>query len=366
MFDRYFGQCRSAFTANTYFRLPLALHLYNLTHAASVRVEINPNRAYVVIKNDENYMNPLSFLARISGETTDDSSYVIGNYKSDKLCKTLLKLSDIITPNNDDPLGPTTKATLLANSKHLLGRVLSPTKDDLPSFPFTPPAELSDSNNHNGTLSPVPVQNNVNSEKDGTVPSVVDGAGDDGHNEANQNGTLDRSEAVEDGRCNGDMTMTNGSSSSNTPPALTDTQRNNQNNERVNSDDEEIQTLPYNPLDLNKANVSTGSSSCCTVFGLSFNFPHFVLFSEQLHSTFYANGGMIFLLCKYFPWLSFTLYLSHYFIAAGLYDVCCFTLFGFSCFVFCFTFILEIDFTAQRNERTGTALIRTAQGIARR
>uniref|UniRef100_A0A2M4BCI8 Putative ca2+-binding actin-bundling protein n=1 Tax=Anopheles marajoara TaxID=58244 RepID=A0A2M4BCI8_9DIPT len=187
------------------------------------------------------------------GETTDDSSYVIGNYKSDKLCKTLLKLSDIITPNNDDPLGPSTKATLLANSKHLLGRVLSPTKDDLPSFPFTPPAELSDSNNHNGTLSPVPVQNNVNSENDGTVPSVVDGGSDDGHIEANQNGTVDRSEVIEDGRRNGDMTTTNGNSS-NTPPALTDTQRNNQNSERVNSDDEEIQTLPYNPLDLNKAN----------------------------------------------------------------------------------------------------------------
>ncbi|XP_050090427.1 EH domain-binding protein 1 isoform X3 [Anopheles aquasalis] len=186
------------------------------------------------------------------GETTDDSSYVIGNYKSDKLCKTLLKLSDIITPNNDDPLGPSTKATLLANSKHLLGRVLSPTKDDLPSFPFTPPAELSDSSNHNGTVSPGPVQNSVNSGKDGTVPSVVDGGGDD--NEATQNGTVDRLEVIEDGRRNGDMTTTNGNSS-NTPPALTDTQRNNQNNERVNSDDEEIQTLPYNPLDLNKANV---------------------------------------------------------------------------------------------------------------
>ncbi|XP_049545180.1 EH domain-binding protein 1 isoform X2 [Anopheles darlingi] len=189
------------------------------------------------------------------GETTDDSSYVIGNYKSDKLCKNLLKLSDIITPNNDDPLGPSTKATLLANSKHLLGRVLSPTKDDLPSFPFTPPAELSDSSsNHNGTLSPVSMQNNVNSEKDGTVPSAVDGGVDDGHNEANHNGTADRSEMIVDGRRNGDMTTTNGNSS-NTPPALTDTQRNNQNNERINSDDEEIQTLPYNPLDLNKANA---------------------------------------------------------------------------------------------------------------
>ncbi|EAA43330.4 AGAP011702-PA [Anopheles gambiae str. PEST] len=74
------------------------------------------------------------------GETTDDSSYVIGNYKSDKLCKNLLNLTDIITPNNDDhPLGSKrdTKAALLANSKHLLGRVLSPTKDKLPNFPFS-------------------------------------------------------------------------------------------------------------------------------------------------------------------------------------------------------------------------------------
>ncbi|XP_055620017.1 EH domain-binding protein 1 isoform X2 [Toxorhynchites rutilus septentrionalis] len=74
------------------------------------------------------------------GETSDDSSYVIGNYKSDKLTKDLLNLNDMITPKEDDPLKrESSKAQLLANSKVLLGKMLSPTKEKLPAF-VTPTA----------------------------------------------------------------------------------------------------------------------------------------------------------------------------------------------------------------------------------
>lgn len=79
------------------------------------------------------------------GETSDDSSYVIGNYKSDKLTKDLLNLNDMITPREDDPLKKDLvaagKAQLLANSKAaLLGKVLSPTKEKLSTFGTTPSA----------------------------------------------------------------------------------------------------------------------------------------------------------------------------------------------------------------------------------
>ncbi|XP_058458439.1 EH domain-binding protein 1 isoform X2 [Malaya genurostris] len=64
------------------------------------------------------------------GETSDDSSYVIGNYKSDKLTKDLLNLNEMITPREDDPLRKeSSKVHLLANSKALLGKMLSPTKE---------------------------------------------------------------------------------------------------------------------------------------------------------------------------------------------------------------------------------------------
>ncbi|XP_062560892.1 EH domain-binding protein 1 isoform X3 [Armigeres subalbatus] len=91
------------------------------------------------------------------GETSDDSSYVIGNYKSDKLTKDLLNLNDMITPKDDDPLKreANCKAQLLANSKALLGKVLSPTKDKFPSVAFGTPAAAIDGGNGpmpNGTF----------------------------------------------------------------------------------------------------------------------------------------------------------------------------------------------------------------------
>lgn len=99
------------------------------------------------------------------GETSDDSSYVIGNYKSDKLTKDLLNLNDIITPKEDDPLKrEASRAQLLANSKALLGKVLSPTKEKLPVFgsAIAPAVTDDDSPTINGTK-PDSVSNNNNS-----------------------------------------------------------------------------------------------------------------------------------------------------------------------------------------------------------
>ncbi|XP_061511097.1 EH domain-binding protein 1 isoform X3 [Anopheles gambiae] len=207
------------------------------------------------------------------GETTDDSSYVIGNYKSDKLCKNLLNLTDIITPNNDDhPLGSKldTKAALLANSKHLLGRVLSPTKDKLPNFPFS----LLD-----GPLGPGHVANNgpANNER---VESGGDSNGsskpanglsghqsssiDSGSSNTSSSTAANEGDAASekltvattvDSGSDGRSVAVNGSSASPTGDDE-DGQRRAQTENSVQQpgdDDEEIQTLPT--LDLNKANV---------------------------------------------------------------------------------------------------------------
>ncbi|XP_058835928.1 EH domain-binding protein 1 isoform X2 [Topomyia yanbarensis] len=78
------------------------------------------------------------------GETSDDSSYVIGNYKSDKLTKDLLNLNEMITPREDDPLRKeTSRAHLLANSKALLGKMLSPTKEKQHAVSVLPQEPLS-------------------------------------------------------------------------------------------------------------------------------------------------------------------------------------------------------------------------------
>lgn len=98
------------------------------------------------------------------GETSDDSSYVIGNYKSDKLTKDLLNLNDMITPREDDPLkkdlAAAGKAQLLANSKALLGKVLSPTKEKLAAFGTTPSALDGNGPMPNGTSSSSEQSNN--------------------------------------------------------------------------------------------------------------------------------------------------------------------------------------------------------------
>lgn len=84
------------------------------------------------------------------GNTTDESSYVIGNYKTDNLAT--MKLDHIkmhlqnhqqsyismLDEDGSEPKSPTEKKDvknlILSGSKHLLGKVLSPTKDR-PSLP---------------------------------------------------------------------------------------------------------------------------------------------------------------------------------------------------------------------------------------
>uniref|UniRef100_A0A182R4C3 EH domain-binding protein 1 n=1 Tax=Anopheles funestus TaxID=62324 RepID=A0A182R4C3_ANOFN len=208
------------------------------------------------------------------GETTDDSSYVIGNYKSDKLCKNLLNLTDIITPNNDDPLGPKidTKAALLANSKHLLGRVLSPTKDKLPNFPFS----LLD-----GPLGPGHVATNGSSNDDSNSKSSN---GVSGHQRSidsdctHTSTTVNEEKSIENRTIStavdgGSAVTVNGNSASpmdddggtesiaqEDGTSSSDSQRRAQIESKlphsgrdVDGDDEEIQTLPQT-LDINKAN----------------------------------------------------------------------------------------------------------------
>uniref|UniRef100_A0A182N2J8 EH domain-binding protein 1 n=1 Tax=Anopheles dirus TaxID=7168 RepID=A0A182N2J8_9DIPT len=197
------------------------------------------------------------------GETTDDSSYVIGNYKSDKMCKNLLNLTDIITPNNDDPLAPKhdSKAALLANSKHLLGRVLSPTKDKLPNFPFS----LLD-----GPLGPGHVATcNGGSNGDSNGLNVEEERASDGNSSAATVTKPDEDHAVPT-LVDGTGTVNGGGNAS--PPedgGMTDANRKVdsldalqkradekflQHNNGGDGDDEEIQTLP-SQLDFNKTNA---------------------------------------------------------------------------------------------------------------
>lgn len=82
------------------------------------------------------------------GKTADESSYIIGNYKTDNLpSHNIMKLDHLkmhlpqLNPTTDDddnsaaPKSPTEKKDvknmILSGSKHLLGKVLSPTKDKL-------------------------------------------------------------------------------------------------------------------------------------------------------------------------------------------------------------------------------------------
>uniref|UniRef100_A0A182KAH7 Calponin-homology (CH) domain-containing protein n=1 Tax=Anopheles christyi TaxID=43041 RepID=A0A182KAH7_9DIPT len=216
------------------------------------------------------------------GETTDDSSYVIGNYKSDKLCKNLLKLTDIITPNNDDPLGVKmdSKAALLANSKHLLGRVLSPTKDKLPNFPFSlldgplGPGHVASNGSSNANDTAGQKQQRLDSSGNssnkptnglsGHQSSIDSGSSNSSttENEEESSEKLNVSTKVDSGGSEG-VTL-NGNSASpsiedgRTEPSVkedaSDAQRCAQmeNNLQHGDDDDEIQTLPA--LDLNKAN----------------------------------------------------------------------------------------------------------------
>ncbi|XP_055593611.1 EH domain-binding protein 1 isoform X2 [Uranotaenia lowii] len=139
------------------------------------------------------------------GETSDDSSYVIGNYKSDKLSKDLLNLNDMITPREDDPLRRTELLTnkaqaLLVATKQaagsgggggLFGKVsLSPTKEKLITVPS---GNGSMSNGGGGGESEGGNNNNNNGEKGSMRPDAdkLTGAGDGNLRAETENGFAD-------------------------------------------------------------------------------------------------------------------------------------------------------------------------------
>ncbi|XP_035898317.1 EH domain-binding protein 1 isoform X2 [Anopheles stephensi] len=209
------------------------------------------------------------------GETTDDSSYVIGNYKSDKLCKNLLNLTDIITPNSDDALGSKadSKAALLANSKHLLGRVLSPTKDKLPNFPFSlldgplGPGHVASNgptnDEHSNSRQPTNgLTSGHQSSADSSSTAVSEEESTDHHHVATAVDSSNSSAATVNGTSASPKEEDSGSTeTSSTAPedgtSSSDSQRRAQMESKLlqsGGDDEEIQTLPQT-LDINKANA---------------------------------------------------------------------------------------------------------------
>lgn len=111
------------------------------------------------------------------GNTTDESSYVIGNYKTDNLpSQNILTLDHIkkrlIHQNSLDDVvdrvderSPTEKKDvknlILSGSKHLLGRVLSPVKDKNHVGGVTSPKQQNTLNNQNN----VTQNNQTTSEK---------------------------------------------------------------------------------------------------------------------------------------------------------------------------------------------------------
>lgn len=92
------------------------------------------------------------------GNTSDESSYIIGNYKSDNNSETMLTFDHLkkhFTQQLDDdsversPLDKKdVKNLILSSSKHILGKVLSPVKDK----PFPSPGNKTQLN---GLITPI-------------------------------------------------------------------------------------------------------------------------------------------------------------------------------------------------------------------
>lgn len=100
----------------------------------------------------------------LTGQTSDESSYVIGNYKSDNLSQNLVNFSHLKTQllhqnsldegiiNLSQELSPNSKKDvknlILTSSKSILGKVLSPTKEknSINSTQKAPPSPLDGEN----------------------------------------------------------------------------------------------------------------------------------------------------------------------------------------------------------------------------
>ncbi|XP_036333236.1 EH domain-binding protein 1 isoform X3 [Rhagoletis pomonella] len=142
------GNCRTAFDAAESLGIPRVIEPRDMSLLAvpdklAVMTYLHQLRAHFTGKQLQ--------IEQI-GPTSDESSYVIGNYKSDNLSQNLLNLShlkaqllhqnslddDILgieAKNNSTPAQPSptakkdVKNLILAGSKNILGKVLSPTKD---------------------------------------------------------------------------------------------------------------------------------------------------------------------------------------------------------------------------------------------
>ncbi|XP_067627088.1 EH domain-binding protein 1-like isoform X3 [Eurosta solidaginis] len=142
------GNCRTAFDAAESLGIPRVIEPRDMSLLAvpdklAVMTYLHQLRAHFTGKQLQ--------IEQI-GPTSDESSYVIGNYKSDNLSQNLLNLShlkaqllhqnslddDILgieTKNNFTPAQPSptakkdVKNLILSGSKNILGKVLSPTKD---------------------------------------------------------------------------------------------------------------------------------------------------------------------------------------------------------------------------------------------
>lgn len=142
------GNCRTAFDAAESLGIPRVIEPRDMSLLAvpdklAVMTYLHQLRAHFTGKQLQ--------IEQI-GPTSDESSYVIGNYKSDNLSQNLLNLShlkaqllhqnslddDILgveTKNNSAPAQPSptakkdVKNIILSGSKNILGKVLSPSKD---------------------------------------------------------------------------------------------------------------------------------------------------------------------------------------------------------------------------------------------
>lgn len=157
------GNCKIAFDAAESLGIPRVIeprdmNLLTVPDKLAVMTYLHQLRAHFTGKqlkieqigeenrvNSQTHLDELKKYHFIAGSTADESSYVIGNYKSDILSQSRMSFprmkiqqstfdDDILTAlNKSEPLSPTSKKDvknlILNNSMNILGKVLSPTKD---------------------------------------------------------------------------------------------------------------------------------------------------------------------------------------------------------------------------------------------
>ncbi|XP_032596828.1 EH domain-binding protein 1 isoform X3 [Drosophila grimshawi] len=163
------GNCRIAFDAAETLGIPRVIeprdmNLLTVPDKLAVMTYLHQLRAHFTGKQLQ--------IEQI-GPTSDESSYVIGNYKSDNLSQNLINFSHLKTqllPSLDDEvvsqqqqISPTSKKDvknlILTSSKSILGKVLSPTKDKN-SINATQPQTSQTTKSLLGRQTPPPIDGN--------------------------------------------------------------------------------------------------------------------------------------------------------------------------------------------------------------